>query len=683
MDASAFPAAASAVGIGVLWLVLGGVSLLESERRRFVNRLVFPASAFVSFLAALVALGALTGPVQTLVLPLGLPELPFHVRVDSLAALFLLILALCSAAVSIYAGAYFGDEAPGRLKLVSLQYHLFLAAMAFVLIADDAYMFMLAWESMALASYFLVTTEHRSAAIRQAGLIYIVIAHIGAIAILLCFGVLQGGAGFESYRFEALREAQLAPFWANVAFVLALIGFGAKAGMVPLHVWLPEAHPAAPSPVSALMSGVMLKTAVYGLVRVVFDLIGVADWHWGLALAVIGALSALFGILYAVQQNDLKRLLAYSSVENIGIILIGLGLALIFFGSGFPLAGALGLIAALFHALNHSLYKSLLFLGAGSILHGTGLRNLNEMGGLIHRMPHVAFYFLIGALAISALPPLNGFASEWLMYQTALQAGQLDNGVLRSLVPLVAAMLALAAALTARCFVKAFGIAFLGQPRPRLHVHVEPEVEQRLAEGPDAGTSERIAMAWLALWCVLLGLFPNAALRALNRVSVSITGAGLPQSALDAGILWLVPSAQTQASYGPLVFLGVITLVVFITYFAVRRAFHGRIRFAPPWDCGFPELTPRMQDNSDGHGQSIRRIFAPIFRIRLRVPRPEDVQPRFEVRVEDKHWQLLYLPLVRVVEFLSVRIAWLQQGRISLYLLFSFVTLIALLVFVQ
>jgi NADH:ubiquinone oxidoreductase subunit 5 (subunit L)/multisubunit Na+/H+ antiporter MnhA subunit len=431
------------------------------------------------------------------------------------------------------------------------------------------------------------------------------------------------------------------------------------------------------------MSGVMLKTAIYGLVRVVFDLIGTPTWHWGLGLALIGAMTALFGILYALQQNDLKRLLAYSSVENVGIILIGLGLAMVFFGSGFPQAGVLGLIAALFHALNHSLYKSLLFLGAGSILHGTGLRNLNEMGGLIRRMPHAAFYFLIGSLAISALPPLNGFASEWLMYQTALQAGQLSDGVLRSLVPLVAAMLALAAALTARCFVKAFGIAFLGQPRPRLRAHGEPGAEHELPPHADAGTVERIAMAWLAIWCVLLGLFPTVAVRLLNGVSVSVTGAGLPESALAAGVLWLVPSTQAHASYGPLVFLVVITLVVFLTYFAVRWAFHGRVRRAPPWDCGFPEQNARMQDTSDGFGQSIRQIFAPIFRLHRRIPRPDDPQPRFEVRVEDKHWHGLYLPLARLVEFLSAKVGWLQQGRISVYLLYSFVTLIALLVFVR
>ena len=681
MDASAFPSAAAAVGIAVLWLALGALSLFESARLRFVTRLVFPASAAASAALALVALQASGSAVHTLVLPLGLPELPFHVRLDALSALFLLILGLGSAGISVYASGYFRDQAPAKLKLIALQYHLFLASMALVLLADDAYMFMVAWESMALSSYFLVTTEHRQAAIRQAGFIYILIAHVGAIAILLCFGVLQGGAGFDSYRFDILREAELTPFWASVAFVLALIGFGAKAGMIPLHVWLPEAHPAAPSPVSALMSGIMLKTAIYGLVRVVFDLIGMPDWRAGLGMALIGALTALFGILYAVQQNDLKRLLAYSSVENIGIILIGLGLAMVFFGSGFPQAGALGLIAALFHALNHSLYKSLLFLGAGSILHGTGLRNLNEMGGLIRRMPHVAFYFLIGSAAISALPPLNGFASEWLMYQTALQAGQLSNGVLRSLVPLIAAMLALTAALTARCFVKAFAIAFLGQPRPRLRGG--PADPAQAAAPAEAGMAERIGMAWLVLWCVALGLFPSVALRGLDTVSVTLTGAGLPVSALSAGALWLVPSTQAQASYGPLVFLLVITLVVFLTYFAVRGCFHGRIRRAPPWDCGFPEQTARMQDSSDGFGQSIRQIFTPIFRIHRSVPGPDDAQPRFELRVEDRHWHALYLPLARLVNYLSARVGALQQGRIGIYLLYSFITLIALLVFVR
>jgi hydrogenase-4 component B len=677
MTPADLPSAECAVGVAALWLVLGTLSLLESERVRFIGRWSFPASAVLSFVLAMVALRAIAEPAQTFVLPLGLPELPFHLRLDPLAAFFLFLLGICSLGVSMYAAGYFSGESASRLKLIALQYHYFLASMAFVLLADDAYLFMVAWEAMALSSYFLVTTEHRHAAIRQAGFIYLVLAHVGAIAILLCFGVLQGGGGFEAYTFDALRRAELSPFWASVAFLLALLGFGAKAGMIPLHVWLPEAHPAAPSPVSALMSGVMLKTAIYGLVRVVFDLIGSPTWQWGLTMAIIGALTALFGILYALQQNDLKRLLAYSSVENIGIILIGLGLAMVFFGSGHPVAGALGLIAALYHALNHSVCKSLLFLGAGAVLHGTGLRNLNEMGGLIHRMPRVALYFLIGVLAISALPPLNGFVSEWLMFQTALQAGQLKDGVLRSLVPLVAAMLALAAALTARCFVKAFGIAFLGQPRSSAAAGDPPR-------GPiPSGIGERLGMAWLACWCVVLGIFPVTVVGLIERVCVAVTGAGLPPQTLDNGVLWLVPATEAHASYGPLVFLFVISVVVMLTYFAVRWGFHGRVRRAPPWDCGYPEQTPRMQDTSDGFGQSIRLIFAPVYRITRRVPKPDDAAPSFQVRVEDKHWYALYLPIVRAIEYLSSKVGLLQQGRISVYLLYSFVTLIALLVFVR
>ncbi|RPI46818.1 MAG: hydrogenase 4 subunit B [Betaproteobacteria bacterium] len=678
MNLAAFPSAEAAVGIGVSWLALGALSLLESERARFITRLVFPASALISFVLAAVSLSAVGTPAQTFVLPLGLPDLPFHVRLDSLSALFLFLLGICSLGINIYASGYFRGEAAGKLKLLTLQYHCFLASMAFVLLADDAYMFMVAWETMALASYFLVITEHRQSAIRRAGFIYVLLAHIGAISILLCFGVLQDG-GFEGYSFDALRGVELTPFWASVAFLLALTGFGAKAGMIPLHIWLPEAHPAAPSPVSALMSGVMLKTAIYALIRVTFDLIGSPLWQWGLLVAVIGALTALFGILYALQQNDLKRLLAYSSVENIGVILIGLGLAMIFFAAGHPEAGALGLIAALYHALNHGVYKSLLFLGAGSVLHSTGIRSLNEMGGLIHRMPHVAFYFLIGALAISALPPLNGFASEWLIFQTALQAGQLGNGVLRSVVPLLAAMLALAAALTARCFVKAFGIAFLGQPRGKVAALAQGEGHEHL----DAGVCERLGMAWLAIWCVLLGIFPSTVVGVINEVCIAVTGAGLPRSALGAGVLWLVPSTQAQASYGPIVFLIVIAAVVLVTYVAVRGAFHGRIRRAPPWDCGYPEQTARMQDSSEGFGQSIRVIFAPIFRISRRVPGPDDLQPKFEVQVEDKHWHGLYLPVARAIDYLSSKVGLLQQGRISIYLLYSFITLIALLVFAQ
>jgi formate hydrogenlyase subunit 3/multisubunit Na+/H+ antiporter MnhD subunit len=651
------------------WLAIGLAGLIPAGNAALARRWLFPLGAAVGL--ALAAFGARAAwlPPATLVLPLGLPDLPFHLRLDPLAAFFLLLLGGVGAGISIYASGYFRDESAGRLRLICLQYHVFLAAMAFVILADDAYLFMVAWETMALASYFLVTTDHRVPAIRSAGFLYLLIAHIGAIAILLCFGLLHGGHG--NYSFAALRTAELTPFWAHVAFALAFVGFGAKAGVIPLHAWLPEAHPAAPSPVSALMSGVMIKTAIYGLVRVAYDLIGGVYWQWGVAVLLVGAGTMLFGVLFALMQHDLKRLLAYHSVENIGIILLGLGMSLVFFGFGHPEAGALGLVAALYHTLNHAVFKGLLFLGAGSILHATGLRDLNHMGGLARSMPATAFHFLVGALAISALPPLNGFVSEWLTFQAALQAPLLEHGVVRSLLPLFAATLALAGALTAMCFVKVYGVAFLGQPRGKAK-----------ASG-DAGASERLGLAWLSAACLVLGLFPTAMLQMLNQVGASLTGHSLSAEALQSGWLWLVPTHPAEASYSPLIFFVVVLGVVLLTVRLVRVFYHGRVRRADPWDCGFPEQTPRMQDTADAFGQPIGLVFGPLYLMKRSVPKPEDPAPKYSMKVDDRHWPWLYLPVARAVEFVSAKIGLLQRGRISTYLLYSFLTLIALLVFVR
>jgi formate hydrogenlyase subunit 3/multisubunit Na+/H+ antiporter MnhD subunit len=652
------------------WLAIGLAGLLPAGAG-FVRRALFPAGAAVGL--ALAALGAHSAwqPAATLVLPLGLPDLPFHLRLDPLAGFFLLLLGAVASGVSVYSIGYFRAEAGARLRLICLQYHAFLASMAFVILADDAYLFMVAWETMALASYFLVTTDHQRPAIRSAGFLYLLVAHIGAIAVLLCFGVMHSGGG--NYTFDALRAAELSPFWASAAFLLAFFGFGAKAGLIPLHAWLPEAHPAAPSPVSALMSGVMIKTAIYGMVRVSFDLLGGVRWEWGMLVLVIGAGTTLFGVLFALMQHDLKRLLAYHSVENIGIILLGLGLSMVYFGFGHPQAGMLGLIAALYHTLNHAVFKGLLFLGAGSILHATGLRDLNAMGGLIRTMPATAFYFLVGALAISALPPLNGFVSEWLTFQAALQAPLLEHGVVRSLVPLFAATLALAGALTAMCFVKVFGVAFLGRPR-------------RAAEARptgDASLPERLGLAWLTAGCFVLGLFPAAMLLMLNRVGQSLTGSALSNEALESSWLWLVPTAPARASYSPVIFLLVVLAVVLITVRLVRLFYHGRIRVADPWDCGFPEQTTRMQDTADAFGQPIRHVFGPLYLMKRHLPGPDEPNPKYSIKVEDRHWYWLYLPVARLTEYVSSKVGLLQRGRISIYLLYSFLTLIALLVFVR
>jgi len=652
------------------WLALGLAGLIPAGNAALARRVAFPLGAAVGLALAAFGARAVWLAPETLVLPLGLPDLPFHLRLDPLAGFFLLLLGAVSAGISVYGAGYWRSEAPGRLGLICLQYHVFLAAMAFLILADDAYLFMVAWETMALASYFLVTTDHRVPAIRSAGFLYLLIAHIGAIAILLCFGVLHGGQG--DYRFAALRAAELTPFWASVAFLLAFVGFGAKAGMIPLHAWLPEAHPAAPSPVSALMSGVMIKTAIYGMVRVIYDLIGALRWEWGIVVLLVGAGTTLFGVLFALMQHDLKRLLAYHSVENIGIILLGLGMSMVFFGFGHPAAGALGLVAALYHTFNHAVFKGLLFLGAGSILHATGLRDLNHMGGLVRSMPATAFHFLVGALAISALPPLNGFVSEWLTFQTALQAPLLEHGVVRSLVPLFAATLALAGALTAMCFVKVYGVAFLGQPRGKAKVCA------------DAGLSERLGMAWLSAGCLVLGLFPAGMLQMLNQVGASLTGHGLPAQALESSNwLWLVPTRPAEASYSPLIFFVVVLAVVLLTVRLVRIFYHGRVRRADPWDCGFPEQTTRMQDTADAFGQPIGLVFGPLYLVKRSVPGPEDPSPKYSMKVDDRHWPWLYLPVARAVEFVSTKIGLLQRGRISTYLLYSFLTLIALLVFVR
>ena len=370
MDISSLQPIEAAVSLAVGWVVIGVAALALARTPRLITGVIFPAGALIALTLALTGLWAISVEPSAAILPAGLPDLPFHVRLDALSGFFLLLLGGVSFGISLFSAAYFRGS-HGSPPLLCLQYHVFLASMAFVLIADDAYLFMVTWESMALSSYFLVTTEHESEQNRKAGFIYLLIAHLGAIAILLCFGVLQGGHG--DYTFDALRAADLTPFWATMAFILAFFGFGAKAGMVPLHVWLPEAHPAAPTPVSALMSGVMLKTAIYGMVRVIYDLIGDIRWEWGLTVLLFGAATSLFGVLFALMQHDLKRLLAYHSVENIGIILIGIGLSMVFIGSGHPAAGALGLIAGLYHTLNHAVFKGLLFLGAGSILKSTGL----------------------------------------------------------------------------------------------------------------------------------------------------------------------------------------------------------------------------------------------------------------------------------------------------------------------
>jgi len=633
---------------------------------------------FIAGMADVVAGGwaLLANLIVTDQLALGLPWLEWHLRLDPLSGFFLVLLGTLVTATSLYGPSYTREythgEAPQPLPPLGVFTATFVLGMQMLLLADDALVFMIFWEIMSLSGYFLVVYQHQHAANRHAAFLYLLLAHVGALVILLAFGVLAAFGG--GLTFAQMRAAPLSPLWATLAFAFAFLGFGTKAGMVPLHVWLPDAHPVAPSHISALMSGVMLKMGIYGIIRVSYDLIGEVRWEWGVAMLIVGTASALLGVLYALMQHDLKRLLAYHSIENIGIILMGLGMSMIFLGSGHPLLGTLGLVAALYHTLNHALFKGLLFLGAGAVLYRTHERDLEHMGGLIQRMPVTAFMFLVGSVAISALPPFNGFVSEWLTFQTALQAPALDNGVLRMIMPIAAALLALTGALAAACFVKAFGIAFLGRPRSR-HVAHAREVPRGMLLG----------MGLLAVLCLVLGILPVPMIEAMAPITQLLVHSALP-SATAQGWLWLTPVSPDVASYSaPFVMLALI-LVFGLGYLFLKR---GAVptRRCSPWDCGFGQLNHRMEYTSTAFTQPIRRIFGAVWKVEESVetstvgvgPIRRVTGINHYLHVQDWSWLKVYLPIGSLVLEAARRIGFIQTGSIHTYLKYSFWTLIFLL----
>jgi hydrogenase-4 component B len=365
-------------------------------------------------------------------------------------------------------------------------------------------------------------------------------------------------------------------------------------------------------------------------------------------------------------QTDMKRLLAYSSVENIGVLFTGIGLAIVFHGVGMQALAALALIAVLYHSLNHAFMKSLLFLGTGAVLHATGERNLGRLGGLIHRMPWAGWLTLVGVLAIAGLPPLNGFVSEWLLLQTFLFSHEVPRPFVNMLLPLGAAVVALAAALAGYVMVKFFGIIFLGQPR-----------ESTLSQAHDVGGFERAGLLWLAIGCVLLGLLPNQVIGLLGSATTQLVGTA-PDTAAQSWWM-LAPLAERAVSYSPLILLAVIAAVITLAFLIVRAVYRRPVRRAPPWDCGFARLDPRMQDTAEGFGQPIRHIFVSFFAMERELPSPLDAAPRYRVTVTDRIWRGLYVPIEGVVQRLTNAVAWLQQGRISVYLTYSFITLLVLL----
>ena len=649
----------------LLALAVAGAFL---SRRPFAGTLVYGGSLVLSTLLLFVAIDALLigARGEPIVLPLGLPWIGARFRIDALSAFFLVVVNLGGATASLYGLGYGrAERSPERVLPF---FPAFLASMNLVLVADDAYTFLLSWEFMSLSSWALVMAHHRDHDNARAGYVYLVMASFGTLALLLAFALLAGPAG--GYAFDAMRTAGPPPGVAGLAFILALIGAGSKAGIVPLHVWLPLAHPAAPSHVSALMSGVMTKVAVYGFIRIVFDLAGPATWWWSVPVLTVGAGSALLGVIYALMQHDLKRLLAYHTVENIGIIYIGLGLALGFKAFGMPAAASLALTAGLLHVFNHSLFKSLLFFGAGAVLSATGERDMERLGGLIHTMPRTAFFFLVGCAAISALPPFNGFVSEWLTFQAILLSPALPSWVLKILAPAVGAVLALSAALAAACFCKAFGITFLGRPRTA-------------AVAREADRLALAAMAILATLCLLVGVLPGLAIDALSQATQIAVGAHMPT---QSSIAWLsiAPVAESRSSYnGLLVFLFIVLSASLAASF-IHRFASAALRRAPAWDCGFPDPSPATQYSAVSFAQPIRRVFGSVAFVveeRIDMPPPGETRPaRLDLRLSDRIWNALYLPLILIVERAAVQLNRLQFLTIRQYLSVVFGALVVLLV---
>src|SRR6476469_1625682 len=613
--------------------------------------LVYGISLTLAGIGLAAALGALIGqvPTETLTLPLGLPWIGAHFRLDALSAFFLVVVNLGCGAASLYALGFGRHEtAPQRVLPF---YPLFLAGMTLVVIADDAFTFLFSWEFMSLSSWALVMAHDHVRENQRAGYVYLVMASFGTLALLIAFGLLAGPDG--AYAFDAIRATHPSTALTALVLILVLIGTGSKAGLVPLHAWLPLAHPAAPSHVSGLLSGVMTKVAVYAFVRIVFDLLGDPAWWWSMVVLALAGVTCVMGVLYALMQHDLTRLLAYHTLENIGIIFIGLGLALGFQVYGLGWAAALAFTAALLHVLNHSLFKNLLFLGSGAVLTATGERNMEHLGGLIHRMPLTAFTFLVGCVAISALPPLNGFVSEWLTFQAILQSPQLPSWGLKFLIPAVGALLALSAALAAACFVKAFGITFLGRPRS--------EAAGRAHEA-DA--------------------FSLASMLALAAVATSMVGDSMP---LQRGVPYLsiVPITEGRSSYnGLLVFLFMVFSGT-VAAAAIHRLASDRMRRGPAWDCGYPDPSTQTQYTASSFAQPIRRVFGTlVFRAseQVEMPPPGDMRPaRIVVRLADTIWDALYEPIANAVAYVADRLNILQYLSIRHYLGFVFVSLVGLL----
>lgn len=593
-------------------------------------------------------------------LPIG----GMRLGLDPLSGFFLLLIAVIGSAGAVYGAGYLASNTrPVRIAWSWTWYLLLLAAMSLVAVARDGILFLIAWEGMSISSFFLVLFEHERHDVREAGWIYIIAAHFGAVCLLAMFALLGNLSG--SFSFDGFGRG-LTPVLASAVFLLALLGFGSKAGIMPLHVWLPEAHPAAPSHVSALMSGVMIKMGVYGLLRVL-TFTGTPPQWWAWLLIGIGAITGVLGVLFALAQHDLKRLLAYSSVENIGIVILAIGLGLLGWNLGNPTLAVLGFAGGLFHVFNHAIFKSLLFFGAGAVQHEAHTRDMDRMGGLLCRMPATGALFILGSAAIAGLPPLNGFAGEFLVYLAAFNPLTLANMAepVRLACIVAIASLALIGGLAGACFVKAAGSVFLGEARHEGATHAK-----------DAGLAMTLPMGLLGFICLLAGLGAPVAVSVLMPVLDAFPLSRMPNTieAMRAGV-----TSLTCIGMG-----GGMLLVIIAVLLLLRRALlRGKpVDVSGTWDCGYVAPTARMQYTSSSFAGPIMEFFHPVLRTKTDLHAPDGIFPRRAVlhtHTTDNFRACLFEPAFNLVRRTAMRLCRFQQGQIQVYVLYLAVTLIVLL----
>lgn len=671
-----------------LFLFLAGaiVALLPGISRR-AQSIVWTGMTVLGCAVGLVpAIQVLLGePLMTLALPWGLPAGEIQISMDPLSALFLLLHFLVSGAVALYAISYFRPYEKNR-SLRSV--HFFLSTLvlfiALLLTAGNGILFLFAWELMALSAFFLIVFEHEKKQVRKAGFLYLVATHIGTLFLFGVFLLLGGATGSFSFERMAANPA-IVPLGVEI-FLLSLVAFGVKAGFVPLHIWLQEAHPAAPSPVSALMSGVMIKTGIYGLLRVIGFFQNPPAW-WGVVLVMIGMTSGILGVLWAIAQHDFKRLLAYHSIENIGIISLGLGIGCLGLSFHNPLIALLGFAGGLWHVLNHGLFKSLLFLGAGSILHAISIRKnqpnkpqrgfegatqaptMDHMGGLLKKMPLTGLCVLVGSVAICGLPPLNGFVSEWLIYKGSFHLG-LSSGSFYPLLGIPA--LALIGALAAACFTKAFGIQFLGSPRTT-----------QAAEAHESDGFMVAPMLFLSTICLGMGLFPGIMFPAIGRAAGVLSG---PLTLETSQILKDQMQLLFMIGSLSLGLLGTVSGLILLRRWLLKRR---PVTAASTWGCGYALTGPRLQYSSSSFAQFpmflFQSVLHPIIHYRKAhgyfPQKPQsDVEGDFESQSPDAVLDR-FLPWMYVhLHEWMIRIRHIQQGWVQAYLAYILIFLVVLLV---